>query len=113
MYKFTGIVDKPYDQKRERKSKPIIIIIANYKNPNPPKDQPGMKRCLKKINNLTWKLVVDWSLQEAGTNWPKTGNRNVLLRQDMEIHQHGSGGWISIAACAHNKDDNKQNEDDK
>jgi hypothetical protein len=45
-YTFTGIVDKPYDQKRERKSKPIII--ANYKNPN-----TGMKRCLKKNNNLT------------------------------------------------------------
>ena len=53
IYKFTGINEKPYDQKRERKSKPIIIIIANYKNPNPKKDQPGIKRCLKKINNLT------------------------------------------------------------
>ena len=43
-YKLTGIVVKPYDQKKERKST-HIIIIANYKNPNPnsPKDGHSMK----------------------------------------------------------------------
>ena len=62
---------------------------------------------------LIWKLVDDWLLQEAGTNWSKAGTRNKLLRQDIEIHQHGSVRWISIATSTHNKDDNKQNEDDK
>ena len=36
----------------------------------------------------------------------------MLLRQDIELHQHGSADE-SFAACAHKKDDNKQNEDDK
>ena len=45
-YKLTGIVDKPYDQTKERKSTHIIIIIANYKNPNPnfPKDGHNIKK---------------------------------------------------------------------
>ena len=47
--RFTGIVEKPYDQKRERKSKPIIIIIANYKNPNPKKENPASNNVYRKL----------------------------------------------------------------
>ena len=39
------------------------------------------------IKDLTWKLDGDWPLQETGTNWSKTGSRNLLLRQDIELHR--------------------------
>ena len=60
-----------------------------------------MKRCLQNIKNSTLKLLNDYSLQEIGTDWPKVRNRNVMIRE------HGSHRWISIAACVHNNDDNK------
>ena len=43
-------------------------------------DDMGMKICLNVLM--------------TGTNWSKKGNKNVLLRQYIELHQHGSGGWI-------------------
>ena len=42
-YKFTGIVDNQYDQKIERKSKPIIVANHKYMAQTHKKDQPGIK----------------------------------------------------------------------
>ena len=46
------------------------------------------------------KSVDDWPIQETGTNWSKTGNINIMLRQDIELHQHGSSEWIYWAMPA-------------
>ena len=66
-----------------------------------------MKDVYRILKILPENFLDDCSLQEIGTNWPKTGNRN------FKIRQHGSHRWIRIVACAHDKDDNKEHEDNQ
>jgi hypothetical protein len=39
----------------------------------------------------------NWPLQKAGTYWSKIGNRNVLLRQETELLQHGNDDLLRHA----------------
>ena len=73
-------------------------------NKKPKKTYLAWKNVFRNWKNHTLlKLVEDWPLQETGTNWWKTVNWNMLLRQDVSE-------WIYCGICA-NKDDNKQSED--
>ena len=56
---------------------------SHNNNNNNKRRLTGMKRCLQNIINPTWKLVDDCTLQETGTNWPKKGNRNVMIRRHV------------------------------
>ena len=47
--------------------------------------------CIYTFTNVTWKVVNNWPLQRTGTYWSKTGNRNMLLRQETKLLQRGSG----------------------
>ena len=46
---------------------------------------------------LTLKLIDDCSLQRS--KWPKTGNRHVILKQEMELFQNNNLVWH----CTHTK----------
>jgi hypothetical protein len=63
--------------------------------------------------SVTWKIVDNRPLQETGTYWSKTGNRNLMLRQ--ELLQHGNWKCMNLLRHARmqNKDDNKQIKDNK
>ena len=94
----------------ERKSH-IIIIVANYSSPTNKQQQQKKTNWHEKMSTEYYKSYLKtcrWLYTSRDRNkLTKKGNENVM------IGQHGSHRWISIAACAHNKDYNKEHEDNQ